>query len=179
MLFSADNVPEAYRSAPKPGAQARRTMKAKWVLGSVLAASTFIPSAFGQVSIGVTIGTPPPPIQYEVPPPMPQVGYVWAPGYWAPYGGRYVWHRGYWAHPPYYGAAWRPARWVHEGPGWRYYEGGWGPHVVAAPPPPTDLPATPTGTTKTTTRIMTTTAMDTDTVTTATDVNDLLPLILR
>ena len=110
-------------------------MNAKWVLGSILAASTLTAPAFGQVSIGVTIGTPPPPVQYEVPPPMPEVGYVWTPGYWAPYGGHYAWRRGYWVRPPYYGAAWRPAHWVHEGPGWRYYEGGWGPREVHGPPP--------------------------------------------
>jgi len=111
-------------------------MNVKWVLGTILTASALSASASGQVSIGVTIGTPPPPVQYEVAPPMPAVGYVWTNGYWAPYGGHYVWHRGYWAHPPYYGAAWRPARWVHEGPGWRYYEGGWGPREMHGPPPP-------------------------------------------
>ena len=110
-------------------------MKAKWFLGTILAASALSAPAFGQVFIGVTIGTPPPPIRYEVRPPMPTVGYVWTNGYWAPYQGRYVWHRGYWARPPYYGAAWRPARWVHEGPRWRYYEGGWGPRQFHGPPP--------------------------------------------
>ncbi|WP_084080994.1 YXWGXW repeat-containing protein [Edaphobacter aggregans] len=110
-------------------------MNARWVLGSILAASTLTAPAFSQVSIGVTIGTPPPPIQYEAPPPIPAVGYVWTPGYWAPYGGHYAWRRGYWARPPYEGAPWRPARWVHEGPGWRYYEGGWGPREFHGPPP--------------------------------------------
>lgn len=118
-------------------------MDAKWALGSILAASTLTAPVFGQVSIGVTIGTPPPPIQYEAPPPMPAVGYVWTPGYWAPYGGRYVWHRGYWVNPPYYGAAWRPARWVHEGPGWRYYEGGWGPREFHGGPPPREFHGPP------------------------------------
>ena len=103
-------------------------MKAKWFLGGILfAASALSAPAFGQVSIGVTIGTPPPPIRYEVPPPMPEVGYEWVPGYWAPISGHYVWYPGRWYQPPYYGAAWRPAHWEHEGPGWRYYEGGWGP----------------------------------------------------
>ena len=110
-------------------------MNAKWALGSILAASTFAAPAFGQVSIGVTIGTPPPPIRYEVAPPMPEVGYVWVPGYWAPSGPRYVWYPGRWSQPPYYGAGWRPAHWEHEGHGWRYYEGGWGPRGVHGPPP--------------------------------------------
>jgi hypothetical protein len=101
-------------------------MKAKWYLGGILAASALAAPAFGQISI--MIGTPPPPVRYEVAPPMPQPGYVWMPGYWAPVHGRYVWYSGRWSNPPYYGAAWRNPRWRHEGDGWRYYEGGWGRH---------------------------------------------------
>jgi hypothetical protein len=58
-------------------------MKTKWLLGSVLALSFAIPAS-GQVSFGVTIGAPPPPLRYEVPPPMPAPGYVWVDGYWVP-----------------------------------------------------------------------------------------------
>ena len=118
-----------------PRQPVRRNMNAKWIFSAILTASTLTAPAFGQVSIGVTIGTPPPPIRYEVPTPMPQAGYVWVNGYWAPYGGHYVWRQGYWSHPPYYGAAWRPARWVHDGPQWRYYQGGWGPREFHGPPP--------------------------------------------
>ncbi len=99
-------------------------MKATWFLGSLLAASVLSAPAFGQVSIGVTIGTPPPPIRYEVAPP-PEVGYVWTQGYWAPYEGRYVWYPGRWMRPPYDGAYWRGARWEHGDRGWRYREGYW------------------------------------------------------
>lgn len=101
-------------------------MKAKWYLGGILAASTLAAPAFGQISI--MIGTPPPPIRYEVAPPMPQPGYVWMPGYWAPVHGRYAWYSGRWANPPYHGAAWNSPRWRHEGDGWRYYDGGWERH---------------------------------------------------
>lgn len=101
----------------------RRIMKTKWLLSGILAASSFAP-AFGQVSI--YIGTPPPPIRYEVPPPMPAVGYAWVPGYWAPYQGRYVWAPGRWSRPPYYGAAWREGGWDRDDRGWRYRRGYWG-----------------------------------------------------
>lgn len=101
-------------------------MKVKWYLGGILAASVLAAPAFGQVSI--MIGTPPPPVRYEVAPPMPQPNYVWMPGYWAPVQGRYVWYSGRWGRPPYHGAAWRGPRWQHEGDGWRYREGGWGRH---------------------------------------------------
>jgi len=100
-------------------------MKANWFLGAALLASAFSAPAFGQVSIGVTIGTPPPPIRYEVTPPPPQVDYVWVPGYWAPNGPRYVWAPGHWMHPPYGGAAWHPAMWEHGEHGYRYHEGFW------------------------------------------------------
>jgi hypothetical protein len=106
-------------------------MKTKWLLGSILAATAFAAPAFGQIS--VYIGTPPPPIRYEVPPPMPQMGYVWMPGYWSPYGGRYVWAPGRWSRPPYYGAAWQGGGWDHDGRGWRYRQGYWAPHGYDGP----------------------------------------------
>lgn len=101
-------------------------MKAQWFLGGILAASTFTAPAFGQIS--VYIGTPPPPIRYEVAPPMPEPGFVWTRGYWAPVRGRYVWYPGRWSRPPYRGAAWREPRWEHEGRGWHYHDGGWRAH---------------------------------------------------
>jgi hypothetical protein len=43
-------------------------MKIKWLYGGLLASALSLP-AFGQVSFGVTIGAPPPPLRYEAPPP--------------------------------------------------------------------------------------------------------------
>lgn len=106
-------------------------MKAIWVLGAALATSALSASALGQVSIGVTIGTPPPPIRYEVaPPPPPEVGYVWVQGYWVPNGGRYVWSPGRWTRPPYEGAGWHAAQWEHGDHGYHYHEGYWEHHEV-------------------------------------------------
>lgn len=99
-------------------------MKLKWLLAPLFAASTLAAPAFGQISI--MIGTPPPPVRYEVPPPMPQPDYVWVPGYWAPVQGQYVWYPGRWNRPPYYGAAWRNPHWNREDRGGRYYDGDWG-----------------------------------------------------
>ena len=45
------------------------------------AAATFTPPASAQVSFSLSVGTPPPPMRYEVVP-APRPGYVWAPGYW-------------------------------------------------------------------------------------------------
>ncbi len=59
------------------------------------------------VSIGVQIGTPPPPAPYEMVP-APRSGFVWAPGYWTWDGYRYVW--------------------VQRGPRWFYEPERWEEH---------------------------------------------------
>jgi len=76
--------------------------------------------SFGQVSVGIRIGPPPPPrVVRQTRPPGP--GYVWVEGYWYPVGNRYVWHNGYWTRPPYDGARWLRPR--YEGD--RFFEGYW------------------------------------------------------
>jgi hypothetical protein len=79
-----------------------------------------VPAAFGQVSVGIQIGAPPPP-RVIVVPARPGPDYVWIEGYWYPVEGHYRWHRGYWTLPPYAGAHWVGPR--HEGG--RYYVGYW------------------------------------------------------
>ena len=76
---------------------------------------------FGQVSLGINIGPPPPPRVVRVRPAVPGPGYYWVDGYWFPVGNRYRWHEGYWTRPPYGGARWVAPR--HEGE--RYYNGYW------------------------------------------------------
>ena len=76
--------------------------------GSVVEAQT-------SVSIGVNIGSPPPPRVVYVAPPPSAPGYVWVDGYWFPVKHKhnkyaYEWHDGYWTLPPYAGARWVPAR---------------------------------------------------------------------
>jgi hypothetical protein len=79
-------------------------------------------SVFGaDVSIGITIGTPPPPVAVVAPPPMPGPDFVWVTGYWYPAGKRYKWHEGYWTQPPYLGAAWVAPRYD----GGRFFVGYW------------------------------------------------------
>ncbi|HLK47402.1 MAG TPA: YXWGXW repeat-containing protein [Bryobacteraceae bacterium] len=76
---------------------------------------------FGQVSIGVRIGAPPPPRVLRVRPVAPGPDYLWVDGYWYVVGGRYRWHEGYWTRPPYSGAHWVPAH--HDGE--RFFDGYW------------------------------------------------------
>jgi hypothetical protein len=83
-------------------------------------------AANAQVSVGIQIGTPPPPHAYRVPA-RPGPDYVWVEGYQYPVNGKYRWHDGYWTRPPYQGAYWVAP--YHSGG--RYYEGRWeGDHNV-------------------------------------------------
>lgn len=92
------------------------------------AAVSVTPPASAQTSFSITVGTPPPPLRYEVVP-APRPGYVWSRGYWRWNGYRYVWVGGSWyrARPGYvyYGP-----RWVHQGDRWVYRDRYWGrdPH---------------------------------------------------
>ncbi|HTS65037.1 MAG TPA: hypothetical protein VMH28_23600 [Candidatus Acidoferrales bacterium] len=87
-------------------------------LASLLLAAT---SAFGQISVGVSIGPPPPPRVLKVRPAAPGPDYMWVEGYWYPVNGHYRWHEGYWTRPPYAGAHWVVPH--HEGGQW--HEGYW------------------------------------------------------
>ena len=59
-----------------------------------------------QVSIGITIGPPPPPRVVRVLPESPGPEFVWVPGYWNWVGGRWVWVEGHWERPPHPHAVW-------------------------------------------------------------------------
>ena len=76
---------------------------------------------FGQVSIGITIGPPPPPRVVRVRPVAPGPDFFWVDGYWYPAGNHYKWHKGYWTRPPYPGARWVGPR--HDGQ--MFFEGYW------------------------------------------------------
>lgn len=76
--------------------------------------------AFGQVSIGIQIGAPPPPRVLRVRPVAPGPAFVWIDGYWYPVRNRWVWHSGYWTRLPFPGARWVVPR--HDG---RMFFGGY------------------------------------------------------
>jgi hypothetical protein len=76
---------------------------------------------FAQVSIGISIGAPPPPRVIRVQPRSPGAGYFWVTGYWYPTGNHYKWHDGYWTRPAYEGARWVAPRYD----GQRFFEGYW------------------------------------------------------
>ena len=79
-------------------------------------------SVFGaEISVGITIGPPPPPYVVHVLPPRPGPEFVWVAGYWYPMGKHYKWHEGYYTRPPYAGARWVSPH--HDGE--RFFAGYW------------------------------------------------------
>ena len=90
----------------------------KRLIALMLLAGGFV---FGQVSIGIRIGPPPPPRVVRVLPARPGPEFVWVDGYWYPVGNHYKWHDGYWTRPYYPAARWVAPR--HDGE--RFYNGYW------------------------------------------------------
>jgi WXXGXW repeat (2 copies) len=95
----------------------------------LLAAFTGVSTAPAQVAVGISITVPPPVLPVYDQPPLPAVGYIWTPGYWAWDDGDYYWVPGTWVQPPSVGLLWTPGYW-----GWRdgiyaWNAGYWGPHV--------------------------------------------------
>jgi hypothetical protein len=76
---------------------------------------------FGQISVGINIGPPPPPRVVRVRPVAPGPEYAWVDGYWYVVGNKYRWHDGYWTRPPYVGARWVAPH--HDGS--RFFAGYW------------------------------------------------------
>jgi WXXGXW repeat (2 copies) len=86
-------------------------------------------AANAQIGVGISITIAPPELPVYVQPPIPEPGYIWAPGYWAYGPDGYFWVPGTWVLPPTVGLLWTPGYW-----GWRngiyvWNEGYWGPHV--------------------------------------------------
>lgn len=70
------------------------------------------------------VTTAPPQEIYEVRP-EPQIGYVWAPGFWGWSGVRHVWYPGHWIHEQA-GQIWIGNQWNHRGSRWYFESGHWG-----------------------------------------------------
>jgi WXXGXW repeat (2 copies) len=81
------------------------------------------------IGVGISVGFPPPVLPVYVQPPMPEVGYIWTPGYWAWNGAAYYWVPGTWVMPPAYGLLWTPGYWGWVGGVYAFHAGYWGPHV--------------------------------------------------
>ena len=80
-----------------------------------------VSTAKAQVSVGISIGVPPPVRVVAYVPDRPAPDFLWVEGYWYPVGHHYKWHDGYWTRPPYAGAYWVAPH--HDGH--QYFAGYW------------------------------------------------------
>jgi hypothetical protein len=85
--------------------------------------------ARAQVALGVSIQIAPPLLPVYVQPAMPEVGYMWTPGYWAYGTVGYYWVPGTWVQPPIVGVLWTPPYWGWNNGAYVFNNGYWGPHV--------------------------------------------------
>jgi len=108
----------------KPKSFTRKSLLlAASMLACPLIASLPRPAA-AQISIAVQIA--PPELPVYVQPPIPEVGYLWTPGYWAYANAGYYWVPGTWVEPPEVGVLWTPPYWGWFGGEYRFHGGYWG-----------------------------------------------------
>ena len=81
------------------------------------------------IEVGVSISVAPPILPVYVQPPLPAVGYMWTPGYWAYGEDGYFWVPGTWVLPPQPGLLWTPGYWGWGGGIYSWHGGYWGPHI--------------------------------------------------
>jgi hypothetical protein len=87
--------------------------------------------ADAQISIGLSVDLPPPPLPFYEQPIIPGPDYLWVPGYWAWSDDidDYYWVPGTWVLAPAPGLLWTPAYWGWNNGVYVFYPGYWGPHV--------------------------------------------------
>lgn len=88
-----------------------------------------VPSAYAQVPVAVSVTIAPPPLPVYEQPPMPALGYIWSPGYWAWGPDGYYWVPGTWVLPPELGLLWTPGYWGWLNGVYLWHAGYWGPYV--------------------------------------------------
>ncbi len=90
---------------------------------------TVVPSASFAQGVLLSITVAPPPLPIYVQPAIPEIGYIWAPGYWAWGPGAYYWVPGTWVLPPAVGLLWTPSYWAWSERGYLWHPGYWAPRV--------------------------------------------------
>jgi hypothetical protein len=99
---------------------------------ALVLATTAAPFAFApaRAQVAVSVAYPPPPLPVYDQPPLPDVGYLWVPGYWAyDDADGYFWVPGTWVLPPRAGLLWTPGYWGFEGGSYGFHPGYWGEEV--------------------------------------------------
>ena len=108
----------------------RHVLLAATILSSPLIAAPVSNSAAAQVSVSISVPIAPPELPVYDQPPIPEVGYVWTPGYWAwDQADGYYWVPGTWVLPPRAMVYWTPPYWGWSNGVYLFHAGYWGPQV--------------------------------------------------
>lgn len=97
------------------------------LFGFLLLATPIAANAQADIVVSVQIAPPMLPIYLQ--PPLPELGYIWTPGYWAYADGDYFWVPGTWVLPPQVGYLWTPGYWAWVNGVYIWNAGYWGLHV--------------------------------------------------
>lgn len=90
---------------------------------------TSMPSTGIAQALDVSITVAPPPLPVYAQPPIPDIDYIWVPGYWAWSPAGYYWVPGTWVLPPEPGLLWTPGYWAWNDGYYVWHAGYWGPTV--------------------------------------------------
>jgi hypothetical protein len=82
-----------------------------------------------QIGLAVSITVEPPALPVYEQPALPEVGYMWTPGFWQWGPDGYFWVPGTWVQPPSVGVLWTPGYWGWSNGAYAFNEGYWGPHI--------------------------------------------------
>jgi WXXGXW repeat (2 copies) len=93
------------------------------LLGLMMAAGAVAAPTIASAGVAIDIDVAPPPVRVEAVPP-PQVGMVWAQGFWEWRGGAHVWVPGHYI-AERRGYHWVGDAWVQRGPHWHHEPGHW------------------------------------------------------
>jgi WXXGXW repeat (2 copies) len=88
-------------------------------------------AANAQISLNISVDVAPPPLPFYEQPPIPEEGYLWAPGYWAWDNSEadYYWVPGTWVQAPEPSLLWTPPYWGWSEGKYVFYTGYWAPQV--------------------------------------------------
>ena len=106
-----------------------RTARILSIIPALLIVLALPISSHAQIGVGVSINIEPPALPVYEQPPLPEVGYMWTPGFWQ-YGPEgYYWVPGTWVQPPSAGLLWTPGYWGWSNGAYIFNGGYWGPHI--------------------------------------------------
>src|SRR6516165_2445336 len=131
ILLPSSNERLDHEQADRPERKVMRILIS--VRALLLAVATLLLSGvcFAQVSVAISVSSPPPELPVYEQPVCPGDGYIWTPGYWAwdEDVDDYYWVPGTWVLAPQVGYFWTPSWWGWDGNAFIFHQGYWAPVV--------------------------------------------------